>query len=190
MLTFTRSVLIAALATVPAAAAAQTPSLFVSPYIGAAVAGGDEAKSGAPTVGLSAGWMGARWGLEGDVAHTNGFFEQDGFRTDRRVKSAMASGLYRMGLANEGAVSAYAAAGVGVIGAQLAEAGDLARIDVTQPAFNVGGGLLWMRNAMGIRGDVRYVRAFGDEADDVNPFGLGVSTLDFVRISVGLVVGF
>jgi hypothetical protein len=186
----TKSVLMATLLALPAAAAAQTTGVFVSPYIGATVGGGDLSKEGAATGGVAAGWMGGRWGLEADLAETNGFFEQDDFRTERRVTTGMASGLFRVPIAAEGALSAYAVGGLGTMKTRLAEAGNLARIDLTQSAFNVGGGLMWMRDRVGVRGDVRYLRAFGDEADDANAFGLEVSTLSFVRLSLGLVVGF
>jgi hypothetical protein len=39
-------------------------------------------------------------------------------------------------------------------------------------------------------GDVRYLGALGDEADDDNLFGIEISSLDFVRVSAGLMVAF
>jgi hypothetical protein len=184
--------LLTALLALPAAAAAQTtnPSIFVAPYVGGTFAGGDQTKNGALTMGAAAGWLGSRWGVEGDVAETPQFFEQDGFKTDRRVTTLMASALYRVPMGADSAVSAYAAGGFGLLRPRLAEAGGLSSVDVTQGALNVGGGLIWMKSGIGVRGDVRYVRGIGNEADDANPFGLEVSALHFLRVAAGLVVGF
>jgi hypothetical protein len=142
-------------------------------------------------VGVSGGWKGARWwGVEIDAAHTPGFFEQDGFRTVRRVSTVMGNILVSVPMRSENMFSVQAAGGLGVIKPRLAEAGGLAEIDVKQAGFNVGAVVAWMKNGKGIRGDVRYFRSVGDEEDDVNAFDLEVSTLHFVRVSIGLVVGF
>jgi hypothetical protein len=183
------SALVAGICVMPAMANAQDMNTFVSPYIGGGFGGGELSKSGALTAGVAGGWLGSRWGFEGDVSDSADFFEQDGFRTDRRVTTVSGSGLYRIPTGTD-SLRAYAAGGYGVLHPRLAEAGDLARVDVKQGAFNVGGGVMWTAGAVGLRGDVRFFRAMGDEADDTNAFGLAVSTLQFTRATVGLVVRF
>jgi hypothetical protein len=197
MKTTTKRLVLAAALLVPATAAAQGPAMagnespkwHVTSFVGSPTAGGSAAKSGAWTVGATAGWRASsRWGAEFDIADTSEFFEQDAFRVDRRVTTVMGTFLGHLPMG--GGLSAYGAGGIGLMSVRLAEAGNLARVETDQPAFNVGGGIGWMRNRVGVRGDVRYLRAIGDEADDVNAFGVDVSSLDFVRVSVGLVVGF
>src|SRR5688572_31533408 len=73
----------------PSIASAQTESdpWFASPFIGATFGG--DTTSPAPVYGASAGWMGGRLGFEGEVADAPDFFEPDGFRTHRRVITAI-----------------------------------------------------------------------------------------------------
>jgi opacity protein-like surface antigen len=73
----------------------------------------------------------------------------------------------------------------------LAEAGDLAVIDVNKFGFNVGGGLIGhFSDHTAVRGDVRYVRTTGTSDADANPFGLDLTRFEFWRASAGLVVTF
>jgi Outer membrane protein beta-barrel domain len=177
----------------PAAAHAQTvmSGAFVSPYFGVTAAGGDAAANGAPSVGAAAGWKGSKWwGFEADVAYTPGFFEQDDFLTERRVTTVMGSLLVGKPMSAERRISFYGAGGFGLVRARLSDAGGLNDLEVSQPGFNIGGGLAWMKNSIGVRGDVRYLRSLGDEADDDNLFGIEISSLDFVRVSAGLMVTF
>jgi len=188
-----RSAFLLGLLAMPASAGAQTmmPRGFVAPYVGGPLSDSSTTASGAPTVGVSAGWIGSGWwGVEGDLAHTDRFFPQDGFLTERRVMTVMGNVLVSMPTRSERAIKPYGAGGFGLIRPRLSEPGGLASIDVNQPGFNVGAGVIWMKKNVGLRGDVRYFRSVGDEADDANAFGIEVSTLDFVRASVGLHVGF
>jgi hypothetical protein len=173
----------------PRAAHAQS-TIFVSPYIGGTFSGGDATKSGAPTVGVSAGWRGAGWwGGEVDVAATPGFFAQDGFRTDRRAATVLGSVLFGTPT-HDRPFGGYATAGAGSMMLRLSEPGGLASVDVTQPVVSLGGGLVWLKHGNGIRGDVRYLHALGNEADDTNAFGLELSTQHFVRATIGVIVAF
>lgn len=188
-----RSALLAGLLAAPALASAQDrATIFVAPYVGATSGGGDAAKSSAPTVGVAAGWLGTQWwGFEADLANTNGFFLDDDFRTKRSVMTFMGNALVGVPVMSGNTVmKLYGAAGFGMIRPQLTEAGGLRTIDVKQPGYNVGAGITVMKNKVGLRGDVRYFRAMGDEADDANGFDLKVSSLHFVRVTGGLVVGF
>jgi len=191
-----KTFVLAAALLMPAAANAQSstttpadmPAWYVSPFLGSATAGGDAARSGAPAMGVAVGWSGRAWGAEFDIADAPAFFQQDDYRIDRRVATVTGTFLARMPLGHS--LTAYGAGGFGLMQVRLAEAGNLARVETDQPAFNAGGGLMWMKSRVGVRGDVRYFRAMGDDADDANPFALDVSSLDFVRVAVGLMVGF
>jgi hypothetical protein len=185
---------IAALMLIPGSAAAQNamPRVFVSPFVGPTAGGGSAAVNGAPTVGVSAGWHSKSWWtVEAELADTQDFFDQDDFRTNRRVTTLMGNLIVGRPVGSRGALNAYGVGGFGMVRPHLSEAGNLAEVDVKQAGFSVGGGIVWMaKNGIGLRGDARYIRSFGDEANDSNPFGLTVSSLDFVRVSGGLVVGF
>jgi hypothetical protein len=174
---------------VPSLASAQTEShsWFASPFIGATF-GGDTTRS-APVYGASAGWMGGRLGFEGEVADAPDFFEPNGFLTHRRVITAMGSALFNFW--SGGAAQAYAAGGAGLVRPHLAEAGDLAVLEVNKFGFNVGGGIIGhLSEHTGVRGDVRYLRTAGTSDSDANPFGLDLTRFEFWRASAGLVVKF
>ena len=179
--------LCAVLATASSALAQPRSSWFVSPFIGLSTGG--DATVEAPVMGLSTGWVGRRLGVEGEIADAPEFFEQDGFRTDRRVTTLMATALYVPWTA--GALSVYGAGGLGLVRPRLAEAGDLARVEIEKLGFNAGGGVMArFSGRAGVRGDVRYVRTMGATDTDVHPFGLDFSKFHFWRVSVGLVATF
>jgi opacity protein-like surface antigen len=181
------AIIVAALS-IPSTAAAQGESggWFASPFIGATF-GGDTTRR-APVYGAAAGWLGHRLGVEGEIANAPDFFEPTGFLTDRRVTTVMANALYLFG---GGGARPYVAGGAGLVRPHLAEAGDLAVLDVNKFGFNVGGGIIGdISEHAGVRGDVRYVRTAGTSDSDANPFGLDLSKFEFWRVSAGLVVKF
>jgi hypothetical protein len=181
--------IVAAVLSIPSTAAAQTNAnaWFASPFIGTTF-GGNTTRS-ALVYGASAGWMGSRIGFEGEVADTPDFFEPTGFLTHRRVVTVMGNALYRFWTG--GGAQAYAAGGAGLVHLHLAEAGDLASIDVDKFGFNVGGVIIGhFSEHTGVRGDVRYVRTAGTSDSDANPFGLDLTRFEFWRASAGLVVKF
>jgi hypothetical protein len=170
-----------------AAAQSESHSWFASPFIGTTF-GGDTTNS-APVYGASGGWMGGRIGVEGEVADAPDFFEPNGFLTYRRVTTVMGNALYRFWTG--GAAQVYAAGGAGLIRPHLAEAGDLAVLEVNKFGFNVGGGVIGQFSEhTGVRGDVRYMRTAGTSDSDANPFGLDLTRFEFWRASAGLVVKF
>ena len=176
----------ALLAASPAAAQSESNGWFASPFLGTTFSG-DTTKS-APVVGASAGWLGGHLGFEGEVADAPDFFEQTGFLTSRRVTTVMGNALYSP---SYGAVRVYGTAGAGLVRPHLAEAGDLASIEVSKFGFNVGGGIIgYVSDHAGVRGDIRYIRTTGTSDADVNPFGLDLSKFEFWRASAGLVVTF
>jgi opacity protein-like surface antigen len=182
------AIVVAALS-MPSAATAQTDShaWFASPFLGATFSG-DTTKS-ALVYGAAAGWMGSRLGFEGEVADAPDFFEPTGFLTHRRVTTLMGNALYR--LWTGGGAQAYAAGGAGLVRPHLAEAGDLASLEVNKFGFNVGGGIIGhLSEHTGVRGDVRYIRTAGTSDSDANPFGLDLTRFEFWRASAGLVVKF
>jgi hypothetical protein len=174
-------------ASMQAAASTGAPRGYLAPLIGLTF-GGDTTSNGT-TVGIAGGWRSRSWwGAEGEAAVTPNFFAQTGFLTDRSVTTVMGNVLVHFGSSR---MSVFGLGGYGLVRVDLAEAGGLAEIKKPQPGFNVGGGVMaWCRSNVGLRGDMRYVRATGDTDNDVNLFGLEVSRLSFWRASAALVVGF
>lgn len=176
---------------IPSMAASQTESnetrgWFASPFIATSF-GGDTTES-APFYGASGGWMGGHLGFEGEVANAPDFFEPTGFLTYRRVTTLMGNAFYRF---TTKAVQPYAAGGVGLVRPHLAEAGELAVLEVNKFGFNVGGGIIGrISDHTGVRGDLRYVRTAGASDTDANPFGFDLTRFEFWRASAGLVVTF
>jgi opacity protein-like surface antigen len=78
----------------------------------------------------------------------------------------------------------YVVAGAGVVRARAALLPGQSAIGQTDTAWSVGGGVLYMLGeALGLRGDIRYIRQFGRQ----NALPLGANgRLDFVRTSVGV----
>jgi hypothetical protein len=176
---------------IPSLSAAQTEQAesrgwFASPFI-AATFGGDTSET-TPFYGASAGWMGRHLGLEGEIAHAPDFFEPTGFLTYRRVTTVMGSAFYRF---STHAVQPYAVGGVGLVRPHLAEAGELAVLEVNTFGFTVGGGIFGrMSDHSGVRGDIRYLRTAGRSDADANPFGLDLTRFEFWRAAAGIVVTF
>ena len=78
----------------------------------------------------------------------------------------------------------FLAVGAGVVRVRASFFPDQATNKVTDTAWNAGGGLLYMVNeALGLRGDVRYVRQFGQQ--ETLPLGAN-GVLDFTRASIGV----
>lgn len=187
-----RGVFLAAALVLPASAAAQVTSSYSRPYYIApsfALNGGGDTVENSPAVGIAAGWMGPRRvGIEGELAWTPGFFEQDGFRIVRRMRTFMVSGLVQLPFGAGVGLSPYGAAGFGIVRPHLTDAGEFNDFESTEPGYNAGGGVMWVKRGVGLRGDVRYMRIAGDATP--NSFGVDLSDYGFWRVSTGLVVKF
>jgi Outer membrane protein beta-barrel domain len=146
---------------------------IITPYAGINVAGDLETRRGG--VGVSAGYF-ARWvGFEFDVERHGHFFEDAKIgnvstypmeHINTRATHIVANVV--VPLEPRGATSwrPYGAAGFGLIRADFIYVTGPARPDVHQNdfAFNAGGGVIKSLNSrVGLRGDLRYSRAFADQ---------------------------
>jgi hypothetical protein len=95
-----------------------------------------------------------------------------------------------------GPVKVYGAFGVGDLHLNVTSASSLLipnpqSISNNYFTFNVGGGVMVLLGAhLGVRGDLRYYRAFGFNASDIQSGTLTLSHFDFWRAAGGLVVTF
>ena len=185
---FASALVTAALLVVPASARAD--DWFVSPFFGAQFGG--DAPHTSPGIGVSAGWLGHFVvGGEGEVTYAPEFFGRNGFLTERRVTTVMGTALVPVPWGRTKTFTPYGAFGLGTILPKLAEAGDLVTLDERVFGMNVGGGAMaFVNEHVGLRGDVRYVRALRKPEDNGEAFGLDLSTFHFWRASIGLVAKF
>ena len=78
--------------------------------------------------------------------------------------------------------------GIGVLRSDLESFDELVGFDNTEVAWDFGGGVIvFFGQHVGIRGDIRYFRTFGDV--DFGPIQVGDSdAVDYTRSSIGLVL--
>jgi hypothetical protein len=170
-------------------ASAQTSSKWVvAPFVGSTA--GDDATQSATTVGVSGGWRGDGWlGVEGDLGWTPEFFEQDGFRTTRRVLTLMGNGVVNVPTRSNN-LRPYVSGGLGLFHPRLSEAGGIFDVDAHKLGWDAGGGAEFFQGSLGVRGDLRYFRGLRKTDADVNAFDLDFSKFGFWRATVGLAVRF
>ena len=188
MKTFRISVGLAAMLTMssPALAQSQRSNWVVTPFLGST--SGGSAPQTAATIGISGGWTKGRFGIEGDLGWTPEFFEQDGFRTTRRVLTVMGNGVVNVP-AGSRHWRPYFSGGLGSLQPKVSEAGGLFSVDERTLGWDAGGGADILQGRIGLRADLRYFRRL-KSADDQNAFNLDFSKLGFWRVTAGMAVRF
>jgi opacity protein-like surface antigen len=191
----------------PAPAAADW--LF-TPFVGTTFGGSADFDDGLPggdeferqfTYGASLGWMGAGIvGFEFDFGYSPNYFERLAdadddftFADDSNVTTLMANVLLGAPIGGQTGpgIRPYGVAGVGLIRTQASSVENFFDVDSNDWGMNVGGGIIgFFGDNIGIRGDVRYFRAFegGTDDDDFPDFDL--ADFDFWRASVGVTFRF
>jgi len=142
--------------------------------------------------GISLAWMGGGvFGFEGDVGYSPDFYGKGdaGGSSVLSVTGNLLLGVPFGGQQGFG-IRPYALVGVGVLRSDLQSFDELLGVDNTEATWDVGGGLMIFFGAhVGIRGDLRYFRTFGE----VDFGGLTTSpneAINYSRGSVGLVFRF
>jgi len=183
-----KALLLAAAAAIVMAPVQARADGYVSPWAG--VNFGSDIDNGRTSFGVSAGYMGAGViGGEFDFGYSPSFFGTKNDFGNNTVISAMGNlivgvpigGTYGAG------VRPYVTGGVGLMRTQI-DGGTLARVSQSnnQLGFDLGAGAMgWFNQHVGLRGDVRYLRALQDN----NP-GPGVDfsagKFHFWRLSAGV----
>ncbi len=139
--------------------------------------------------GVSFAFMGAGvLGLEADIARSPDFYG----RTDVGGSSVLtATGNLLVGVPIGGQKGVgfrpYALAGLGVIRSKVDAFSNVLSLDNSKPAWDFGGGaMFFLGSHVGLRGDIRYFRTFGDVNFDI----IRTGRLDFTRGSAGLILRF
>lgn len=178
-----------------APAAAYADWMF-TPNLGSTF-GGDSFGREHLTYGAGIAWLDEEaFGWEADFSYSPDFFEGDGDSValggiTGSVTSVMGNALIGVGL---GAIRPYVTGGVGLMRMRvLSNAGTFENV-TSEVGFNVGAGAMaFLGDRFGLRGDVRYLRSFQNQAPswtrgtdvDVAP-----GNFDFLRATVGLTFRF
>ena len=194
-MSFRRTLALSLLLGVFTPAAARADGMFV-PFVGVNFAGNsgqeisDAIDSQRVDWGFSLAYMGGGvLGVEADFGYSPDFFG----KTDIGGSSVLtATGNLLVGIPIGGqtgvGVRPYALVGLGVLRSKVDAFGDLPSLDNSKLAWDFGGGLMFFFGThVGLRGDVRYFRTFGDV--DFDPFD-EPQTLEFGRASAGLILRF
>ena len=146
------------------------------------------------TYGASLGYMGAGViGFEFDFGYTPNFFEtivdddDFTFADDSNVTTLMANVIIGIPLGGQTGfgVRPYLVGGAGLLRTHVEGAGlFFEELDSNEFGFNVGGGVnIFFVDNVGIRGDVRYFRAFAGDDEELD---FDLSDFDFWRATAGV----
>jgi opacity protein-like surface antigen len=183
------TLLIGALALVLAPTQARADG-FVSPWVGSAF--GSNIQNGQTTFGVSAGGMGAGIiGGEADFGWSPSFFGTKSDFGNNTVMNLMANVIVGVPIGGQrgAGVRPYAVGGIGLIRTQI-DGGTLANVASSNNMFgwDLGAGVMgYFTDHVGLRGDVRYLRATSDLKTGVSTLDLSGNQLHFWRASVGVV---
>src|SRR5471030_1100140 len=184
--------LTAAVAVVLAPMPARADGFFV-PWVGSGF--GSNIKNGQTTVGVSAGSMGAGIvGGEADFGWSPSFFgtQSDfGNNTVMNLRGNLILGVPVGGQRGPG-IRPYVVGGVGLIRTQI-DGGTLTNFAPAQSnnmfGWDAGAGVMgYFSDHVGIRGDLRYLRAMSDLNTSVTNIDLNGDRLHFSRAPVGVVI--
>jgi hypothetical protein len=163
---------------------------FVTPWVGSAF--GSNINNGQTTLGVSAGGMGAGVvGGEVDFGYSPSFF---GTKTDfgnNTVLNLMGNLIVGVPIGGQhgAGIRPYAVGGIGLIRTQI-DGGTIATVSSSNNMFgwDAGGGVMgYFSDHVGLRGDVRYLRATHDMNSGVSSIDLNGNRLHFWRATVGVV---
>lgn len=164
---------------------------FVTPWVGSAF--GSNIQNGQTTFGVSAGGMGAGIiGGEADFGWSPSYFgtrSDFGNNTVMNLMGNLIVGVPVGGTSGKG-IRPYVVGGAGLIRTQI-DGGTIARVSSSTNLFgwDAGGGVMgYFTDHVGLRGDVRYLRAVSDLTTNVSSIDLNGDRLHFWRASVGVVI--
>lgn len=168
---------------------------FINPFIGATLSSpspkGGHSKAG---FGVALGGIGKIVGGETEIAYYPEVIDTTANNLGKsRVITFSGNTLIGPMI---GPVKVYAALGAGSLNLNVTS---LSSVVIPNPTnissnyftFNVGGGVMgFFSSHLGVRGDLRYYRAFGFKLEDLQTTGLALDRFDFWRAGFGLVAKF
>jgi opacity protein-like surface antigen len=162
---------------------------FVTPWVGSSF--GSNIQNGQASLGVSAGGMGAGIiGGEADFGWSPSAFGTKSDFGNNTVMSLMGNLIVGIpvGGTHGGGVRPYAVGGIGLIRSQI-DGGTLATVSSSNNMFgwDAGAGVMgYFSEHVGMRGDVRYLRATSDLTTNVSSIDLNGNQLHFWRASIGV----
>ncbi len=184
------------IALVGAPATASADWLF-TPFIGV-VKGGTASTTNTPKAyGISFGGMGAGViGLELDLGYSPSFFGKSGTDVgDNNVLTLMGNLIIGAPIGGQKGpgVRPYVVAGVGLVKQKVNSPDQVVTgLNTNDFGFDIGGGVIgFFSDAVGVRGDFRYVRNFSAlNLADIGNLNISTGTLNFWRVTGGLTLRF
>ena len=179
-----------AIALVLAPVQARADGFFV-PWVGSAF--GSNIRNGQTTVGVSAGSMGAGIvGGEADFGWSPSFFGNQSDFGHNTVMNLMGNVILGVPVGGQhgAGLRPYVVGGVGLIRTQI-DGGTIAKVSSSDNMFgwDAGGGVMgYFSDHVGIRGDMRYLRATHELNTGVSSIDINGDRLHYWRASIGLVL--
>jgi len=168
---------------------------FINPFVGTTLTSpspdGAHSKAG---FGLSFGKIGQVVGIESELAYYPEVLD-NAANALAKNRVLTFSGNILVG-PTIGRLKAYGAAGAGDLHLNFTSISSLAKptpdsLSSDYFAVNVGGGAMgFFTPHLGVRGDLRYYRAFGLDLTDLEASGLSLNHFNFWRANIGLVAKF
>lgn len=162
---------------------------FVTPWVGSAF--GSNIQNGQATIGVSAGAMGGGIiGGEADFGWSPSFFGNKSDFGNNTVINLMGNLIVGVpvGGTHGAGVRPYVVGGIGLIRSQI-DGGTIARVSSSNNMFgwDAGAGVMgYFSDHVGLRGDVRYLRATSDLKSGVSSLDLSGNQLHFWRATIGV----
>ena len=185
-----KSLIIASAAAVVLAPTQARADGFVTPWVGSAF--GSNINNGQATIGVSAGGMGAGIiGGEMDFGWSPSFFGTKSDFGNNTVMNLMGNVIIGVpiGGTHGAGVRPYVVGGIGLVRTQI-DGGTIAKVSSSNNMFgwDAGGGVMgYFSDHVGLRGDVRYLRATSDLNSGVSSLDLSGNQLHYWRATVGVV---
>ena len=185
-----KSLILAITAAVVLAPAQARADGFFTPWVGSAF--GSNIQNGQTTVGISAGGMGTGIiGVEVDFGWSPSFFGTKSDFGNNTVMNVMGSVIIGIPIGGQhgAGIRPYAVGGLGLIRSQI-DGGTVANVSSSNNMFgwDAGGGIMgYFSDHVGLRGDLRYLRATSDLKTGITTLDLEGNQLHFWRASIGVV---
>jgi hypothetical protein len=168
---------------------------FISPFVGTTLTSPTSTGSATkPGFGVSLGSLGGFLGGETEIAYYPEVIDNSANGLSKNKVLSFSGGLL-LG-PKIGGVKPYVALGAGDLHLNVTKLASLAQptpasISNDYFTFNVGGGVAALISShFGVRGDLRYFRAFGIKVEDLQGAGLALDHFNFWRAAGGVVIAF
>ncbi len=169
--------------------------VFVSPFVDTTLSSPSATGSSSkPGFGVSLGNVGKIVGGETEIGYQPELIDNSANGLNRSRVITIAGNIL-VG-PTIGRIKAYGAVGAGNLNLNVTKLSSLVipsadSISNNYFTFNLGGGIMgFFTPHLGVRGDLRYFRAYGFKIDDLQAAGLALDRFDFWRASFGLVAKF